>query len=288
MTTNHDNRRQVQRDARLWAEYTGTNYTSALRVVGSPIAQGILGERITLRQLMQALDTYPALGENGMNAASPYRNGDGLILGSNKLFLDVVLAAEVLQMFTPAAEPTIGSYSLKHTAEEFLGPVRSYVTNGQLIWAAAAIGLPMSQPERDSPNVVFGVTELEYTYAYNSARNGRERPKAHDYRPPRWSHLRGALDQFSATGEVGDVGQDLMSLKREPGDLRFHDWLVSQAERDDPIGDLATDYKYGTEQSEDPVAHKPEDLLEILDPSRASDGAIEAAHAAIAEWRSET
>src|ERR1035437_2559088 len=120
MTTNHDNRRQVQRDAHLWAEYTGTNYTSALRVVGSPLAQGILGERITPQQLMQVLDTYPALGENGMNAASPYRNGDGLILGSNKLFLDVVLAAEVLQMFTPAAEPTIGSYSLKHTAEEFL------------------------------------------------------------------------------------------------------------------------------------------------------------------------
>lgn len=285
MTINHDIRRQVQRDARLWAEYTGTKYTSSLRAVGSSLAQGILGERITLGQLMQALDTYPTLGENGMNAPSPYRNGDGLIDGRDDLFLSVVLAAEVLQMFTPATEPTIGSYSLKHLAEKFLSPVKSYITNGQLIWAAAAIGLPMSRLEPDSPNVFIGISELEYTYAYSSVMAGGNRPKADTYQPPRWSHLRRALDQFSESGEIGNVGEDLMSLKREPGDLRFHNWLVSQAERDDPIGDLAADYKAGVEQSEHPVAREPEDLLEILDSANASDEATQAAQAAIEQWR---
>ncbi|TFC38973.1 hypothetical protein [Cryobacterium sp. TMT2-14] len=285
-TSNHDNRRQVQRDARTWAQLTGTNYTTALREVASPLTQGILGDRITVAQLMQALDTYPDLGEFGVNADKPYRNADGLIFGGKELYSDVILAAEFLQMFTPAAEPATGSYSLKHKAEEFLKPVRSYITNGQLIWAAAAIGLPISRLERDNPNVEIGVSELEYSYARGALRGvSSQRPKAHDYQPPRWTHLRGALDQFAATGDVGDVGENQMSLQRADGDLRFHDWLVSQAGRPDPVGDVLGDYKYGTEQSQDPIARTPEDFLGLLASYGASGDIVDIAHKAIAEWR---
>ena len=126
-----------------------------------------------------------------------------------------ILAAEFLQMFTPAAESDIGSYGLKHTAEELLKPVRSYIANAQLIWAAVAIGLPISRLEWDNPNVEIGVSELEYSYVRGAVRNGGDqRPKAHGYQPPRWTHLRGALDQFAATGDVGDVRENLMSLQR--------------------------------------------------------------------------
>lgn len=284
-SSNHDNRRQVQRDARLWAQLTGTNYTTALREVGSPLTQGILGDRITVQQLLEALDAYPDLGESGVNADEPYRNADGLILAGKDLLSDVILAAEFLQMFTPAAEAASGSYGLKHLAEDFLKPVRSYITNGQLIWAAAAVGLTISRQERGSLNVEIGVSEVEYDYARNALRrDSSQRPKAHDYQPPRWKHLVRALDEFGATGEITDVEDNLMSLQRDDGDRRFHDWLVSQAGRADPVGDVLGDYRYGTEQSQDPIARRPEDLLDLLASYGASEDIVGIAREAIAEW----
>lgn len=285
MTTNRDTRRPVQQDARVWAKNTGTNYTTALRAVDSPLTQGILGKRITARQLIQTLDRYPTLGDNGVNAENPYRDDDGMIQGSDDLFLRVVLVAEMLQMFTPAAEPTIGSYELKHTAEAFLAPTKPYITNGQLIWAAAAIDLPISEPD-GGPNVMIGISEIENTYVFNAVRSGRERPTAHHYQPPRWNQLRGALEQYQATAEIGDVGQNLMALKRESGDLRFHEWLIEQTERDGYIGKLSTDYRYSTEQGQHQIAYVPEDLLMILEQEWAPSDFVEAAHALITEWQS--
>ena len=284
MTINHDNRRQVQRDAREWARQSGSNYTSALRQVGSPLAQGILGERITPQKLTEALDKYPTLGEFGLSSDQPLRNVDGQIARGG-LFLGVVLAAEVLRMFTPTANPSISSYSLKHTAETFLGPVMSYVSNGQLIWAAAAIGLPMLTND-GGPNARIAVSEPEHTYARKALGHGNERPGGHDFQPPGWNRLRDALDQFTATGNIGD--QLMPVVTKYFADLAFHTWLVGQSGRRDPVGDLARDYTAGTEESEHQIARGPEDLRDIVEAVAGSADVLAAVDSAIAEWRSAT
>jgi hypothetical protein len=286
-TSNHDNRRQVQRDARLWAELTGTNYTTALREVGSPLTQGILGERITVAQLIQALDRYPTLGDSGVGSSRLFRNADGTINGGVDLITDVILAVEFLRMFSPATDPEskVSSYGLKHVAEKLLKPARSYISNGQMIWAAAAIGLPISRLERGNLNVEIAVPDLEYNYASGVARGSSQSPKAHDHQPPRFRHLRDALDEFEATGAIAATGEDLMSLQRDEGDMRFHNWLVSQAGRGDSVGSLATDYDGSIVRHEDPIVRSPADLLKIMDTYQVSDDVLEAANKAIAEWR---
>ncbi|MBY8854457.1 hypothetical protein K7G98_41935, partial [Saccharothrix sp. MB29] len=76
----------------------------------------------------------PALGENGFRSEASWRfNGE-------TDFIDLALITDMLRMFTPSsatATPEVSSYSLKHTAEWFLTPRCSHVSNGQLIWAAA-------------------------------------------------------------------------------------------------------------------------------------------------------
>jgi hypothetical protein len=302
MSTNHDLRRPEQRDARRWMKLIGTNYTQAFRDVGSPLAQGILGDRLTVGGLLEVLDEHPDLGDNGVNAGLntgvPYLDAEGNIDGRfDSLFSDVAAAAEFLRMFTfdPAAgapgrarqeEWGIGSYQLKRTAEKFLG---SYISNGQLIWAALTLGLPVSVDgeDYDSPNVSIDVPELEHTYVWNLLNRG---PRgAHDYRPPRFELLRAALDEYSATGGISGFNAAKKRASVEAaawrrGDMRFHRWLVSQADRDGNVGRVAADYKYGTEQSEDPIARVPGDLIAILESYNADKVFVENARMAIAEW----
>lgn len=66
-------------------------------------------------------------------------------LNGSSDFIKLALLTD-LRMFTPTAPgetPEVSSYSLKHPAEKFLRPRCSYVTNGRLTWAAAALDLPM-------------------------------------------------------------------------------------------------------------------------------------------------
>jgi hypothetical protein len=281
---------------------TGTGYTEAFRDVGSPLAQGILGDRLTVDRLLEVLDEYPDLGDNGMNAGlntgRPYLDAQGNIDGRfASLFSNVAAAAEFLRMFTfepmsgaagqaGQVEVGVGSYQLKHTAEKFLG---SYISNGQLIWAALALGLPVSVDgeDYDSPNVSIGIPTLEHTYVWNGLNRGPR--DAHDYRPPRFELLRAAIDEYSATGGISafSAAEKRASVEAaawRQGDMRFHRWLVSQADRDENVGRVAADYKYGTEQSEDPIARVPEDLITILESYNADEQFVENARLAIAEW----
>ena len=281
---------------------TGTGYTEAFRDVGSPLAQGILGDRLTVGRLLDVLDEYPDLGDGGMNAdlnnRKPYLDAQGNIDGRfGSLFSHIAAAAEFLRMFTfePMLDATgqaggdelgVGSYQLKHTAEKFLG---SYISNGQLIWAALALRLPMSADgaDYDNPNVVVGVPALEHTYVWNGQNRGPR--NAHDYRPPRFEMLRAALDEYSATGGISaftpaEKRASVEVAAWRQGDMRFHRWLVSQADRDENVGRVAADYKYGTEQSEDPIARVPGDLITILESYNAGERFVENAHLAIAEW----
>jgi hypothetical protein len=64
----------------------------------------------------------------------------------------------------------------------------------------------------------------------------------------------------------------------------FHTWLISQAERDDPVGDMARDYSNGVNTSDHEPADSPEHLLDILERKWASDWGMDAARSATEEW----
>src|SRR4051812_34875288 len=79
---NHTHDRELQQDARAWAEFTGTKYTAALRQMGFPLAQGLFGERVSARHLIATLDEHavigarggsPRLGENGFRSEATWR-----------------------------------------------------------------------------------------------------------------------------------------------------------------------------------------------------------------------
>lgn len=62
----------------------------------------------------------------------------------------------------------------------------------------------------------------------------------------------------------------------------FHDWLSAQADRDDPVGDLARDYVAGIAYNEHRPADAPDGLLAIL--LDGSDAAQDAGVRTISEW----
>ncbi|MBY8849426.1 hypothetical protein K7G98_13370 [Saccharothrix sp. MB29] len=64
----------------------------------------------------------------------------------------------------------------------------------------------------------------------------------------------------------------------------FHSWLILQADRNDPVGDLANDYSAGVHGSEHRIAHTPDGLLAIFREVPHSPEAYDAVVSAIAEW----
>jgi hypothetical protein len=281
--------RKVQQDTRAWAKLTGSNYTTALRQVESPLAQGILGERPSARALISTLDDHPLIGADGgvffLSEAGFYAehaDKQWSFNGSSD-FVEMALLIEFLRMFTaiaPGETPSVGSYSLKHTAENFLAPHCSYVSNGRLIWAAAALGLPMIEQE-DSINLLIGVSEHEHDYVKGMIGRGTEEPKGHHYRPAGFTHLKTALEEYAADKRVPSRWE-----QPEPSTetFPFHDWMMQQAERDDVVGDLAGDYFAGVEGSYHRIAGTPQELLDILRELSAMDEAFSSAEEAITEW----
>lgn len=281
--------RELQRDARAWQRFTGMKYTQALRLMQHPLAQGILGERISARRLVRVLTEHPVLqdrnaedsatllGERGLYQAGV----ESLQVSDEDDYLTVVLAAEVLRMFTPApaqagsqAGGRVSSYNLKHRAEHYLGGVTkgfSYVSNGKLIWAAAALGLEVvdSDPDAESPNPQIGVDVLQVDYM-RRLETPRSGPRAHQHRPPGYLYLKAALEQYADTGET-PARWDGTDSDAEPQTSAFHEWLIAQA---DPAGGfgtfgsverLAADYRAGVAEGDHRVAATGADLLAILD-----------------------
>lgn len=285
-SNNHAHSRELQQDARAWADFTGTKYTAALRQVSSPLAQGLLGERVSARQLIAALNEHelvgargsdPVLGENGFSDTSWSFAGD-------LDFIELALITDMLRMFTPIAEtatPEVSSYSLKHTAERFLSPHCSYVSNGRLIWAAAALGLRIAEPGGAGPNLLIGVSEREHDYVSRMVGSGRTQPRADHYRPARYTHLYIAFERYASGEPIADRW-----VRPTPANeaAPFHDWLILQAGRTDVVGDLASDYSAGVRDSDHRVASTPDDLLAIFHEVSHSSEAYEAAVSAIAEW----
>lgn len=287
---NHTHSRGLQQDARAWADFTGCNYTAAMRQMQDPLAQGLLGERISARHLIATLDDHAIVGQVG----------DDFVLGENGFYADtqwrfnhkddyvqLALITEMLRMFTPlpgTESPEIGSYSLKHTAEAFLkGTPAHYVTNGRLIWAAAALGLPIAEYDQaGGPNLLIGIPENEHGYVSKMVRSGQARPQAHHYRPPGYEHLSTAIAQVLAGDPAPDRWAGPTPVVHEPAS--FHDWLIRQSHRDEPIGDFASDYAQGIRTSAHRIARTPDELVLLLNELSHSSQAYDAAREAIGEW----
>lgn len=285
-SNNHTQNRELQQEAHAWSDRTGTKYTAALRQMNSPLAQGLLGDRVSPRQLIAVLDEHELvgaqggdhiLGENGFRSESPWRfNGETDLI-------ELALITDMLRMFTPVAgdaTPEVSSYALKHTAEWFLSPHCTYVSNGRLIWAAAALGLPIATPDGAGPNLLIGVPEPEHDYVRRTVDPGRTRPHVHHYRPAGHEHLQTALTQAAAGQPTSGWVRPTLAEEAAP----FHDWLVLQAQRNDVVGDFASDYAAGVRNSDHVVACTPDELLVILYEVSRSPAAYDSAVSTIAEW----
>jgi hypothetical protein len=285
---NHTNNRALQQDAKAWAAFTGCNYTAALRQMKDPRAQGFLGERMSARRLISTLKDHVLIGDDGADHVLGewgFYADDPFKFNKETDYVELALTADMLRMFTPLAEyaaPEVGSYSLKHTVENFLRPHFSYITNGRLIWAAAALGLPIAEYESDGgPNLLVGIPEREHDYVRRVVRSGQNEPQGHHHRPPGYKHLHEALRRLAAGEPVGDRWvRSAPKVESAP----FHDWLVLQADREDPIGDISKDYAAGVRDSDHRIARTPEELLEILEETGYSYDAYRAAEEAGAEW----
>ncbi|ACZ22390.1 hypothetical protein Sked_24780 [Sanguibacter keddieii DSM 10542] len=279
--------RALQQDARAWSTFTGTKYTAALRQMRAPLAQGLLGPRVSARRLIAALSDHelvgsdgggPVLGENGVRSDSPWR------FDGKTDYIQLALIVDMLRMFTPVSgtsTPEVGSYSLKHTAEWFLSPHCSYVSNGRLIWAAAALGLPITDPDRDGPNLLIGVSEREHDYVRRMVGTGQTQPQTDYYRPAGYEHLRAGLAQ-AAAGEL--ITENWVRQEPVIESAPFHDWLVQQVGRNDVVGDLAGDYSAGVRDSDHRVARTAGELLVIFHEVSHSPEAYDAVVTSIAEW----
>lgn len=287
MTPNNTPSRALQQDARAWSAYTGTKYTAAIRQMSSPLAQGLLGPRVNARRLIATLADHelvgtdgstPILGENGYLSESPWH------FNGKTDFIQLALITDMLRMFTPisgTSTPEVGSYSLKHAAERFLSPHCSYVSNGRLIWAAAAMGLPITDADGDGPNLLIGVSEREHDYVRRMVSSGHTRPQADHYRPAGYEHLRAALARAAAGDLIAD---DWVRPAQVDEPAPFHDWLIRQVGRDDIVGDLAGDYSAGVRGSDHNIAHTPDELLTIFHQVSHSPEAYDAVVISIAEW----
>lgn len=286
-SNNHTQNRALQQDARKWAAFTGAKYTAALRQMSSPLTQGLLGDRVSARRLITILDDHeligarggdPVLGENGFLSEASWRfNGE-------TDFIELALITDMLRMFTPisgTAALEVNSYSLKHTAEWFLAPHCSYVSNGRLIWAAAALGLMIADPDDAGPNLLIGVSEREHDYVRRMVGPGQTRPRSDHYCPAGYAHLQAALAQAA-------TGKPITGRWVRPAPVNevaaFHAWLILQADRNDPVGDLANDYSSGVRDGDHRIARTPDELLAIFREVSHSPEAYDAVVSAIAEW----
>ncbi|WP_061961087.1 hypothetical protein [Demequina flava] len=286
MYDNNRDDRGIQQDARAWAKYTGINYTQALRLMRHPLAQGVLGPRISARSLIAVLDEHPVVGHAAGVTLSPSGlDRSDSFADQPERFIDVVLAAEVQRMFRPVEITNVGSYGMKHRAEDFLGGEHSYISNGETIWAAAVLGLKLKREDPESLNVLIGVDEHEVGYLRRLQQNPHALVDSH-HRPPGWEHLQAALDAYNAEGTTPTQWDESAPDKRTSD---FHEWMLEQVGDDGAVGNfarLAHDYEYGVSVGDHGIAMSPEDLTAILESAAADEAFFEAAYEAGVAFRS--
>lgn len=267
--------RSQQQDAKAWAEFTGCTYTAALRQMTSPMAQGLLGQRLRARQLIAILQNHELIGINNEHSKAPLSSANGVrrsdfgdvwSFNGETDYLDLALIAEFLQMFSmvdDVADAEVHSYSLKHTAENFLKPHLGYVSNGQVIWVAAALGIPLLDDTGAGPNLYVGISETEHRYVHSMTARGSDhnRPKAHHFRPAGYEFVQASLER-AAAGET--ITEKWIEPEHSDTPLPFHEWLLAHHADDTVVGDIANDYWAGVLNSDHDMAAHPADFLEMF------------------------
>ncbi|MCM3780655.1 hypothetical protein [Microbacterium hydrocarbonoxydans] len=297
-TTTVDRDPAITRDAKAWRHTAGVKYTEALRLIEDPLHQGILGDRIVVRDLLRVLEDHPQIGSRHLDSTLGLRGfgaSTPLIdeLDSN-LLRRVILSMEFLRMFgAPSARELAarrtwqGSYLLKHQAEVFLaGTVDGYVSNGTMIWAAASLGLPLRYNDGDleAPNFDIAIPETELkwlrqgTYRRFGARRGEH------FMPPGYARLKAVVD-LAVEGEPIDSALAIPLATRKKYSA-FHRWLSAQQRRRGDEGRFARDYLAGVEDSDHRPAHSADDLQEIMDTMGYNYEAQLVGRTLLAEWRS--
>lgn len=285
----------ITRDAKAWRDAAGVNYTEALRLIEDPLHQGLLGDRIVIRDLLRTLDEHPIIGSehasttfgrNGLSADEPMV--EDLSTGRPR---ETLLAVEFLRMFTPVTATDLqvernwtSSYGLKHAAEEFLGgTVHRYVSNGSLIWAAALLGLPMRTNDIDptSKNVEIALLHQEVAFVRADSTNRLEKRQGKHYMPPGYKRLKAAM-KLANKGESITEALNI-PIRARGGWSEFHLWLADQVDRDGFEGRFASDYLAGVESSDHRPAASGKDLRKILRDVRIDSNFLDAAKALIAE-----
>ncbi|MGO3257008.1 MAG: hypothetical protein ACTIKH_12770 [Glutamicibacter ardleyensis] len=285
---NHQDNRAVQQDARAWKAFTQSNYTAARRWITSPLSQGILGPKLSARHLVSTLETHPGLASKDGTPClgnDGYGGSSGWNLNNEEGFARLCLIADFLRLFTPTSgddNAKISSYELKHTAERFLGQYcteAAYISNGELIWAAAALGLPVTGQSYGSKNLLIGISEAEHRYMRQLLNDPA--PRAHHHRPAGLDFLQEMLPRC-VNGEILSEQWDKPSTVIEYS--AFHLWLTEQSRRNDRVGDFTSDYIAGVEMNEHKIAQSPSDLLEILAGISHSPDAYDSMVEAISGW----
>lgn len=280
----------IKRDAKAWRDAAGVNYTEALRLIEEPLHQGILGDRIVIRDLLRTLDEDPLLGRDGY-AGKFGRNGLHADIAmrdelSEEVLREVLLSAEALRMFShsktlaPGGTPPIAaagipfdtslidmysrewvsSYEMKHTVEFLLGPIDPYISNGSVILAATMIGLPIVRFDESSPNVSIGVHRSEHDHLRRLL-DGDDLRSDHNL-PPGYARLHAVLER-AAAGESFERELAIPLTPKKP-DSAFHDWLVAQGDRPDMLGRMARDYAESVSLSDHRTVDSPDDLLVLM------------------------
>lgn len=285
MNTPKNRSRAIQQDAKAWAKLTGSNYTSALRQMERPIARGLLGRRLSARRLIDVLQNHPLIGADGsypVLGEHGYYSDDPFVFNGKTDYLELAMIAEVLQMLTPATpvEPGESSYTLKHTAERFLAPHHSYITNGRLIWVAAALDLPLAEPEDGGPNLLVGVSERWHNYVRRMVGLANGEPRAHHHRPAGFEFLKSALERYDADEPFGPWTPPTAAVMDSP----FHAWLSQRAERGSAIGTLAHDYVAGIRDGDHGIVSSGTELMELMYTVNADPDFIDAAELVASEW----
>ncbi|MCY1718557.1 hypothetical protein OVA26_16595 [Microbacterium sp. SL62] len=289
--------RAITRDAKTWSRVTNTKYTEALRLIEHPLHQGILGDRIVVRDLLRTLEDHPVIGSAHTRSTFGARGlGDDTPLVdelSPTMFRQILLCVEFLRMFTPSTEVDeasrheVDSYTLKHRLEHFLERTTpEHITIGAMILAAAVLELPIREQKFElgkSRNVLITLPrhEAEFMRGEHPALNARRGGTYH--RPPGYRRLFAVLDKASR-GEafVDELHAD---HDRKPTLSGFHVWLASQIDRDTDDVPFVRDYLAGIADSDHDPAASGEDLRGILNGlPRVHEDWLAAAEGYIAEY----
>lgn len=297
MTTTTERHPAITRDAKAWRDAAGVSYTEALRLIEDPLLQGILGDRIVVRDLLRVLDEHPQIGSNHLDSVLGRRG-----FGASTPMLDdldadllrgVILSIEFLRMFSaPSArelatrETWKGSYHLKHQAEEFLAStVGGYVDNGTMIWAAAALGLPLRYNDGDleAPNfdIAIPTTELKWLRLGTNHRLGERRGE--HFMPPGYARLKAVINLAKKVEPIDSALTTPLATREAYSP--FHQWLSAQLRRGGDVGRFARGYLAGVEDSDHRPARTADDLEEIMSRLDCNYEARMAGRALLAEWR---